>query len=235
MLEGSDKAGDGNHPSASRLALFGPVSSFMRSLRPPAGTSIVYCDNPVTNLPEASTLPIYDVAAIDIDIGPAGTSNPIRVLCNRYPSRPVIGITERDEIKTICLAVDAGAAGILHVADVRSGKFDFRSVTVGDSLASLSPRIARLLLNELRDDHPLALQDSAIGFGKATAPRNALLSARECEILRLSAAGMVGREIAGHLSISPHTIATHFKNIYRKLEVNTRGEAVFKAHRAGLI
>ena len=42
-------------------------------------------------------------------------------------------------------------------------------------------------------------------------------------------------EIAGHLGLSRQTVPGHIKNIYRKLEVHTRGEAVFEALQQGLI
>jgi DNA-binding NarL/FixJ family response regulator len=55
------------------------------------------------------------------------------------------------------------------------------------------------------------------------------LSAREREVLDLAAEGMTTSQIAGHLSISTLTVRTHFKNIYPKLGVNSRTEAVIFA------
>lgn len=61
------------------------------------------------------------------------------------------------------------------------------------------------------------------------------LSAREAEILRLIAKGLSFAEIGTVVSISPHTVTAHVKNIYRKLAVHSRGEAVFEAQQMGLV
>jgi PAS domain S-box-containing protein len=61
------------------------------------------------------------------------------------------------------------------------------------------------------------------------------LTAREREILQLTAQGMSGKVIAKHLSVSPFTVKSHFENIYAKWGVSDRAYAVAKALREGLI
>lgn len=61
------------------------------------------------------------------------------------------------------------------------------------------------------------------------------LSARELEILKLLAKGISFAEIGTVLSISPHTVTAHIKKIYRKLQVHSRGEAVYEAQCLGLL
>ena len=61
------------------------------------------------------------------------------------------------------------------------------------------------------------------------------LSARETEILQLLAKGIPFAEIGDILSISPHTVTAHIKKIYRKLQVHSRGEAVYEAQCLGLL
>ena len=61
------------------------------------------------------------------------------------------------------------------------------------------------------------------------------LSKRESEVLSLIAMGYSYKDIALKIGISPNTVPTYIKSIYRKLEVNSRGEAVFAAMRQGLI
>jgi len=61
------------------------------------------------------------------------------------------------------------------------------------------------------------------------------LSEREIEVLNLLARGFSNAECATILTISSHTIGTHVKNIYRKLEVNSRAEALFEASSQGLL
>ena len=55
------------------------------------------------------------------------------------------------------------------------------------------------------------------------------LSEREIEIIKQLAEGKNGNEVAEALFISPHTVKTHIKNIYQKLHVNSRAEAIRKA------
>lgn len=62
-----------------------------------------------------------------------------------------------------------------------------------------------------------------------------VLYGRELEVLGRAAKGMSNKKIAVELGISGHTVATHFINIFRKMEVATRTEAVIKAFKAGLL
>jgi PAS domain S-box-containing protein len=64
--------------------------------------------------------------------------------------------------------------------------------------------------------------------------RRKLLTAREKEILGLAVNAMKTNQIANHLSISKQTVRSHFKNIYYKLDVNSRAEAVIFAIQQGL-
>ena len=61
------------------------------------------------------------------------------------------------------------------------------------------------------------------------------LTAREQEILRLLAEGLLKKEIADALSISVNTVSTHLRRVYDKLHVNTNTGAVAKALREGII
>jgi DNA-binding CsgD family transcriptional regulator len=74
------------------------------------------------------------------------------------------------------------------------------------------------------------------GLGKKPlSPSPSLLSERETEVLRTVAKGLSFAAIAEVLGISPHTVVTHVKKIYRKLSVHSRGEAVFEASQLGLL
>ena len=61
------------------------------------------------------------------------------------------------------------------------------------------------------------------------------LTKREHEILQLMVDGLIKKEIADRLSVSFHTVDTHLRNIYTKLQVNTQTGAVVKAMREGLV
>ena len=61
------------------------------------------------------------------------------------------------------------------------------------------------------------------------------LSPRETEVLNLLARGMSFAEISSVLNISCHTVTAHIKKIYRKLQVHSRGEAVYEAAQLGIL
>ena len=64
---------------------------------------------------------------------------------------------------------------------------------------------------------------------------NVRLTAREADVLRLLARGRTYTKAAEELGMSPHTLGTHVKNAYRKLDVHNAASAVLQAVRLGLI
>ncbi|HPP98199.1 MAG TPA: helix-turn-helix transcriptional regulator [Ottowia sp.] len=66
-------------------------------------------------------------------------------------------------------------------------------------------------------------------------PHEAVLNARETDILQRVAKGYTLPEIAGQLHLSRHTVADYVKQIYRKLNVSSRAEAALEAARRGLV
>ena len=65
--------------------------------------------------------------------------------------------------------------------------------------------------------------------------QNVCLTAREADVLRLLARGRTYAQAAAELGMSAHTVSTHVKNAYRKLDVHSAGAAVLQAVRLGLI
>jgi ATP/maltotriose-dependent transcriptional regulator MalT len=61
------------------------------------------------------------------------------------------------------------------------------------------------------------------------------ISPRELEVLDLLAAGRSNKEIARRLDVSPNTVKTHLANLYEKLEVKRRTEAILRARELGMI
>jgi DNA-binding NarL/FixJ family response regulator len=61
------------------------------------------------------------------------------------------------------------------------------------------------------------------------------LSDREAHVLDLLARGFAYAEIARLLNVSPHTIGTYIKRLYRKLQVHSRSEAVYEAQKLGIL
>jgi DNA-binding CsgD family transcriptional regulator len=69
----------------------------------------------------------------------------------------------------------------------------------------------------------------------ACKPVTATLTPRELAVVRLLSSGCSYEQAAAQLGISPHTVVTHIKNLYRKLEVHTAASAVMRAVQLGLL
>jgi len=89
--------------------------------------------------------------------------------------------------------------------------------------APISPVIARLMLQKFQK-HKVAVQDL---------PES--LTERQIAILKLVSQGFSSREISEKLEITYYTVTTHIKNIYKKLQVNSRSEALHEAVKLGLL
>lgn len=122
-------------------------------------------------------------------------------------------------------AIAAGASSyLLKDASAPQVARAIREMLAGGS--PISPGVARYLLQRLQAPAAPKAQES----DPATR-----LSARESDVLNLVAKGYAYAEIGAALDISINTVGSHVKQIYRKLAVRSRGEAVFEAIQRGLI
>ena len=71
--------------------------------------------------------------------------------------------------------------------------------------------------------------------GEGVVELNVRLTAREADVLRMLARGRTYSQAAAELGMSAHTVASHVKNAYRKLDVHSAAAAVLQAVRLGLI
>ncbi|WP_081984907.1 response regulator [Sphingomonas sp. 35-24ZXX] len=125
---------------------------------------------------------------------------------------------------TVVKAIQAGADGYLLKDSSPAVILDGIAATL-DGGAPVSPSAAIYLLGFLRGGPEPASPGPA-------SPEHRL-SARETELLQAFAKGQSYKEAARTLAISPHTVGTHVKSIYRKLEVNSRSDAIREAQRTG--
>lgn len=141
------------------------------------------------------------------------------------PAIAVLVLTAYDSHQYIFAFLEAGAAGYL-LKDVQVDELvdAIRAVHAGESI--LHPAIARKVVD--RFARP---QESVHTVHAALAQ----LTERELEVLRLAAKGMSNREIARELIISVRTVQTHLTNVFNKMGVGSRTEAVVHALRKGLI
>lgn len=139
-------------------------------------------------------------------------------------------ITAFSDKDTVLSAFNAGADGYLLKDSSTEDILNGIRVTL-DGGAPISAAAASFLLQQLRDPAPIA---TAKPTPDHTPPSTQdRLTPRETELLTLFSRGHSYKSAARELGISPLTVGDHVKSIYRKLSVNSRGEAVFTAVQRG--
>jgi DNA-binding NarL/FixJ family response regulator len=149
----------------------------------------------------------------------------IRETRQRFPDIEIMVISILGDEESVMRAITVGATGyLLKDAFPTDIAATVRDLVNGHSPISAS--IARFIVRRTQ-----------ISAEPAPGPplNTARLTPREIDILWGIAKGFSYAEIAGHLGLSRQTVPGHIKSIYRKLEVHTRGEAVFEAVQQGLI
>lgn len=155
------------------------------------------------------------------DLGLPGMSGIelIRAARDLLPDLDVMAYTVFEDRQTIFAALKAGAAGyILKGCTPRELVEALFNLHQGG--APMTPRIARMVVREFQEE----------GTGDPE-----ILTRREKEILLSLGRGLTYKEVADAFSISPHTVHSHIKKIYEKLQAKDRREALRKANRIGLL
>jgi DNA-binding NarL/FixJ family response regulator len=175
----------------------------------------------------------FGVALVDIGLPDGSGIDLVGELQARHPLLPAVVISAFRADEIILAALRAGAIGyLLKERDDIELELALRSIAQGG--APIDPAIARGILALLTQPQPSA-PDTAVALAGPMTPPEAVLSRRENNILELVAQGLSNREMAEALSISRLTVECHTKNIYRKLAVNSRTEAVYTARTRGLL
>lgn len=165
----------------------------------------------------------HDVVLVDLRLPDGHGIELIREISRAGRARSLVISVFGDE-QNVLSAIEAGADGYL-LKDANDVADSILEVMRGG--APISPAIAAHLLRRFR-----APMRAATPVGAGARPA---LAPRELELLECLARGLSYREAAQELSLSPHTVADYVKGIYRKLAVNSRGEAVYEAVQSGLI
>ncbi len=168
---------------------------------------------------------IPDVMLTDLGLPDGNGLDLIRRVATMEGNTEIMVITVFGDEKHVLSAIEAGASGYL----LKDGTSDY----IGDSIVQMmngespvSPAIARHLLKRFR-----SIQ-TATTVKDSDSPK---LTPRESEILQYVAKGFSFTEVAKLISVSPHTVTHHIKNIYKKLAVCSRAEAVYEAMQLGLV
>lgn len=162
----------------------------------------------------------FDLALIDLNL-PDGTGvDFIKLLRATSPETFCLVVTVFDDDKHLFPALTAGANGYL-LKGLSSEEFtqSLQGILTGEP--PISPAIAKKMIGHF---HQSPKEDRVTD-----------LSTREVEILTMIASGLNRTQAAKSLHISPHTVATHIKTIYSKLNISSRAEATLEALRLGLL
>lgn len=162
-----------------------------------------------------------DVLLVDLAL-PDGSGLDLIDLAHRDYSCKILVISVFGDVRNVVSAIEYGADGyLLKGADMAQVSQAIGTVLAGG--APISPGVAVHILSRVRGARPSPSKPPVS------------LTPKEVQILEQLAKGLSFKEVARAQQISHHTVGDHVKAIYRKLAVNSRGEAVFEAVQAGLI
>lgn len=163
---------------------------------------------------------VPDIILLDIGLPGISGIELIPELKKLSPSSKIIIITIHDDDENVFKAICAGATGYL-LKDLSSEKIVDSIDEVMNGGAPMNSHIAKKVLNMFRDQNV-----KYNGYA---------LSEREKEILSLLIEGLSKKHIAEKIFLSHHTVDSHLRNIYAKLEVHSRSSAISKAIREKLL
>lgn len=163
-------------------------------------------------------LNLHDVDVLVSDLGLPDQSGLLAIKhCKEmHPSTEILVCSVFDDDMHLFESLKFGATGYLLKSDIDTTLL--KSVQqLLDGGSPMSPRIARRVLLQLHPPTPQHIEQPS------------LLTPKELQVLALIARGFKYNEIATLQNLSTHTVHTHLKNIYKKLQVSSRSEAIYEA------
>lgn len=166
-----------------------------------------------------------DLILMDIEMPNMNGIEATQIIKNKYPQIKIIMLTVFDNDENIFNAIKAGADGYLlkevNPKDLQQGIID----TLNGG-ATMTPSIAMKTLRLFREP---------VNFENTTIKDEVNLTTREIEVLEQLSKGLKYNDIAENLFLSSGTVRKHVENIYNKLKVHNKLEAIAKAKNAKLI
>lgn len=163
-----------------------------------------------------------DIAIMDIAMPGIGGIEATRTIKTYCPKTAVLVLSAYDDEPYLIALLEAGAAGFLlknvHGQELINA---IRAVSRGESV--LQPTLTQKIMKRLTSRTTPAHRTADI------------LSDREFDVLRLAARGLPNKEIARRMGLSIRTVHSHLANIFTKMQVGSRTEAVLLALREGMI
>jgi DNA-binding NarL/FixJ family response regulator len=158
-----------------------------------------------------------DVVLMDVSLGKGMNGiQATREIKKQTPDTKVVVLTMFTDPATVAEAVKAGADGYLSKSSSR--EFVVQAIRdVAEGRQVLDPNVTEGIFGRIGGRDPRALTD------------------RELTVLQELAHGKSTREVAEHIYVSEETVKTYLKQIFRKLDVHDRTEAVAEAFRRGLV
>jgi DNA-binding NarL/FixJ family response regulator len=180
-----------------------------------------------------------DVLLTDLGLPDGSGLEVIRYARQCSPACEALVISMFGDEDNVLASIEAGAMGYIH-KDAAPDDIANTILEMKCGASPISPMIARRVLSKYRSmqlsmpQTPVLVAPAAIKSDASTAER-CVLSPREQEVLELVSRGFSYVEIAAQKGLSVHTIQTHIKGIYAKLEVHSKMGAILEATRIGLL
>ena len=166
-----------------------------------------------------------DLILMDIEMPVLNGIETTEVIKQKYPHIKIIMLTVFDNDENIFNAIKAGADGYL-LKEINAKELHDGIVETLNGGAAMNPSIALKTLKLLRN--PITIENKKD-------KKDIQLTSREIDVLEQLSKGLNYLKIAENLILSPGTVRKHIENIYKKLQVHNKLEAVQKAKRNKLI
>lgn len=167
-----------------------------------------------------------DLILMDIEMPKMNGIEATALVKQKYPQIKIIMLTVFDDDDNIFQAIQSGADGYLLKDTAPQALYDAITQTL-EGGAAMTPSIALKTLNLLRS--PLSLENNE------AADETIKLTSRETDVLEQLSTGLPYTAIAENLCISPNTVRRHLENIYQKLQVHSKTEAIALAKKKRFI
>lgn len=173
-----------------------------------------------------------DVVAMDVSMPRLNGIDATKKIKESCPSVNVLALTAYDDLAYVMSLLESGASGYL----LKSARADelvaaIRAAALGESI--LDSRVAKEVFARLaKRGGPVASEGAPRPQASSPIER---LTAKEVQVLKLTAKGRSNKEIAQELGLSPRTVQAHLASIFSKMGASSRTDAVIKGLRGGIL